>query len=69
VSHRNEEAALGVVTRERPTRSNEPDGLHSTAPRHRNAGRAPFPRLSFRRFYEWPQGLATLVGIEWRAAA
>lgn len=35
----NKEAALGVVTRERPTRSNKPCEQHSTAPQHRNSPR------------------------------
>ena len=36
----NEEAALGVVTRERPTRSKKPCEPHSTAREHRNSPRA-----------------------------
>ena len=62
---RNKVAALGVVTRERPTRTTKPVRRHCTRGGDRTAGRAPFPRIDFRRYYLWPAGLMVVLDLTW----
>ena len=54
----------------RATRQGKAPSSFQSTPAHPTAGRLfrrPFPRVSFRRFHAWPEGLAYAVGLPWPA--
>lgn len=66
--------ALEVMTRGRATRSKPACDLKSTARGKRNpappcASRSGFPRLTFRRLFRWPEGLAIVARVSWPGGA
>lgn len=53
---------------ERESRAAQDKGISSPkSTRLRSYPRRPFPALSFRLYFGWPEGLAYAVGLPWQA--